>query len=1247
MAEGGIFVKKNAGIYSALAVVLAVVGVSNLPKSSSGNGATARTEAGRGTKSETKAVERNASTAYTACKEIQRRLQPFVQESDRLKWMPPVTCYDPQPLNNPKLNVEPVHFVIATAPNPISTHLPLLFDRITEIIQQAAEDNNYSYDSSWLPWNQDKDYDSRSDELAQEEAEALQEQQPGVIVFRDPSTNSGDSHYEGGLAVFIVAELPTGGINQPQFDNAVAWIQQLGGLPPKGQLRILGPTFSGSLPSLNRAIHSSKLASLETSFVISSGTVSSEKSIDWFNKQLRTADSFETANEGDSVQVDRFCQYIDLQGYSTSHVAFLSEDETAFGAKTETKDSGSNEPCTESGGPTYVYYPRDIATLRSAYEQQAIFNSSKQVSNTNAASTTLREDLSEPANSDHDTVRSYGGQFTPLAQESVLLAITNVLRARKIEFVVLRSTNTMDQIFLSEFLRRSMPEARIVIDGADLLFRRGAEGSSLRGVIIMSTYPLLIWQQDWTSSSDQPMTWGLFSESVRYRLETWHTHRNKSPFVGNGENHRIFGEDLAEGLYIAARGLFPDRTPTDQVPVRIASYAPPAWAQSPEHDDEDQRPATWLTVIGHRQFWPLAVLNSHTLPSSKQESILLPAYQLKGLPIAIAGDAKPMQQLPIEFLVLIILCLFWALLHSTWNARGSISPVPSRFRLAYFAPIPRWQHSVLVAFGSAVVASVAVILAGMSGLVSGDLGYWGWVLGPFPLAVFVLACLACVKNYRLPPITNDCFTAQDSAACRRAALRGFTIFLVLFVLLRLVLALLLTQANRIPAHWRNVHIFSGVSPLLPQLFLAVGLYCWFWFCLRGLALFGDDRPLLPREVELKLPNEELKAGNRKLTLSMFSREEAEQPTEKRAMPIGRFYLGILWSISGIVVVICAIALGGPWLRTLSERLFGVFIFIWLTICISLMLADTAQAWSTWRRLQTLLEYLDRLPLRRTLNALQGLSWRSVWTMSGNVLAERYSLFSRQIEALRHLENQMEEWIPDDLAEAQIQDELQIKIASFQKNEMKDFVNWYVELGDDQVETVEPLRKVQEGIASIAAFVLANILIPSWHSETDSLIFDASRATSKESETNKGPRISANIAPRILAAEEFVALPYVGFIQNILGRIRTIVLGILCLFIATTLAVSSYTFDPLPVLGGIFLTVFIIIGTTLVVIYAGMHRDATLSYITDTSPGELGGEFWRQVFTFGVGPLLGLLTTLFPSITDFVVSWLQPSTQAIK
>jgi hypothetical protein len=1247
LAGGEILVKKNAGIYGALAVVLAIFGVSSLPKNSSGGGGQGTTESAKGSKAATKPGNGKHPISYTACNEIQKRLQPFVKESDRPNGMP-ASCYlDSKPDKPLKLGVRTLDFVIATAPNPIATHLPLLFDRITEIIQQAAEDNNYSYDSSWLPWNEPKDYEDRSDELAQEEAEALQGQQPGVLVFRDPSTSPGDSHYEGGLAVFIVAELPTGGINPAQFDNAVAWIRQLGGLPPNGQLKILGPTFSGSLPSLNRVIHSSKLVSDKISFRISSGSVSSELSIHRFQEQLKTDDSFETAMEGDSVLLDRFCEYIDLQGYSTSRVAFLSEDETAFGAKADAKNSGKKEPCTESGAPTYLYYPRDIATLRSAYEQQSIFNSSKQVSNTNAASTTLRGDLSEPASSDHDTVRSYGGQLTPLAQESVLLAIANTLRARRSEFVVLRSTNTLDQIFLSEFLRRSLPESRIVIDGADLLFRRGAEGSSLRGVMILSPYPLLTWQQDWTWPKDQPMTWELFWKSVRYRLLTWHTHHAPSPFVGDGENYRIFGEDLAEGLYIAARELLPDRTPAGQVPVRIANYAPPVWARSPGDDKENERPATWLTVIGHRQFWPLAVLNSYTLPYCKPESILPAASERTDLTIQKPLESKPMQQLPIEFWALLILYLIWALLHLAWNARGSISPVPSRFRLAYFFPVPRWQHSALIAFGSALVASVAVTIAGLSGVFTWEQGNWSYLFALFLLVVFVLGGLACVKNYQLPAITNDYFTARKSDVARRRAFAGLAIFLALFILLRLLLTLQLTQANRVPSFWRSVHLFSGVSPLLPQLFLTVGMYCWFWFNLRGLALFGDDRPLLPKEANLKLANEKQRSKDKKLTLSMFCREEVEEPTEKKALPIGEFYLKILGTISGIVVVTCGVVLGGPWLRTLGELRFGIFIFFWLTICISLMLTDTAQAWSTWRRLQALLEYLDRLPLRRTLSALQGLSWRSVWTMSGNVLAERYSLFSRQIEALKHLENQMEEWIPGNRTDARIQEELLARITAFRKVRLSKFVDWYVKLDDDKIETVESLRKVQEGIASIAGFVLAQILVPSWQTETDSLIFDASRATSKEGETGKGPRISANIPPRILAAEEFVALPYVGFIQNILGRIRTIVLGVLFLFIATTLAVSSYTFDPLPVLGGIFLTVFIIIGTTLVVIYAGMHRDATLSYITDTSPGELGGEFWRQVLTFGVGPLLGLLTTLFPSITDFVVSWLQPGTQAIK
>ena len=187
--------------------------------------------------------------------------------------------------------------------------------------------------------------------------------------------------------------------------------------------------------------------------------------------------------------------------------------------------------------------------------------------------------------------------MTPLAQEAILLDIVNRLNEKEIQFVVLRSTSSLDQIFLCQFLRRSYPEGRVVIDGADLLFDRGAEGRSLRGVMTLSTYPLLTGEQDWTS---RPLM----------------TKRNGG--------YRTFEEDTAEAVYIAARELFRDPHLGSEVPIH--DYAPPAWALAPGNGvAENERPATWISVIGRRQFWPLAVLNSYTMEQKTMEGKLPPS----------------------------------------------------------------------------------------------------------------------------------------------------------------------------------------------------------------------------------------------------------------------------------------------------------------------------------------------------------------------------------------------------------------------------------------------------------------------------------------------------------------------------------------------------------------------------------------------------------------------------------------------
>jgi len=65
------------------------------------------------------------------------------------------------------------------------------------------------------------------------------------------------------------------------------------------------------------------------------------------------------------------------------------------------------------------------------------------------------------------------------------------------------------------------------------------------------------------------------------------------------------------------------------------------------------------------------------------------------------------------------------------------------------------------------------------------------------------------------------------------------------------------------------------------------------------------------------------------------------------------------------------------------------------------------------------------------------------------------------------------------------------------------------------------------------------------------------------------------------------------------------------------------------------------------VYAGMARDETLSYITNTEPGRLGAEFWLKFITFIVGPVIGLMATQFPQVADSIYSWLQPGLEAIK
>ena len=58
--------------------------------------------------------------------------------------------------------------------NPVHTHFSLLFDRLTEALQQAAQDEGYNYDNSWLPWDDEvRSYDRLEDQQKADEQLAV------------------------------------------------------------------------------------------------------------------------------------------------------------------------------------------------------------------------------------------------------------------------------------------------------------------------------------------------------------------------------------------------------------------------------------------------------------------------------------------------------------------------------------------------------------------------------------------------------------------------------------------------------------------------------------------------------------------------------------------------------------------------------------------------------------------------------------------------------------------------------------------------------------------------------------------------------------------------------------------------------------------------------------------------------------------------------------------------------------------
>jgi hypothetical protein len=188
--------------------------------------------------------------------------------------------------------------------------------------------------------------------------------------------------------------------------------------------------------------------------------------------------------------------------------------------------------------------------------------------------------------------------------------------------------------------------------------------------------------------------------------------------------------------------------------------------------------------------------------------------------------------------------------------------------------------------------------------------------------------------------------------------------------------------------------------------------------------------------------------------------------------------------------------------------------------------------------------------------------------------------------------------------------------------------------------------------------LYDVLRELWRLEPMPQDVDALAESLKKEFAGAGAEVSTTLRIRhgfagpiriwLRAAEEYAASRMVEYIEWVVRHLRLLMLFLLLSMVLTTLLVSSYPYQPQSKLRLILLIVLVGAVGILIFVLTQMNRNEVLSLIARTDPGRItwNAPFLLNVFTFGVVPLLALLSSEFPGLRNALFSWVQPLVGAL-
>lgn len=1144
-----------------------------------------------------------------------------------------------------------LQFLLATAPEP-----RLGFDGAVEAMSRAIEAAGYTLDRYDLPWEPGG---------PPKGSPPCYEQHPGAALFLhlpDPKI-PGDPRRL--LLLYVIGETPISGIHKPAFLRAIKEMQHLRTLVPSTScpscetVRLVGPAFSGSVTSLEVLLD----ALPELSFNILSGRATNGQirpRLLAHSNSRRTVRFQATVIPDDVLQAEFFRYLRDTLGVDEHDVALVTESSTVYGQGV----IAQNTPFRSHGPRMTLPVPLHISRLHSALAKRTPTakrdNSDSLLTNLTATPPQLLDDTQRtdvfPALSER----------TLAAEDRALAHILSTISAEKIHYVGILATDVQDKLFLAYQIRTYSPDVVLFTFEGDILYTHPDARAYLKGMMVVSPYPLFTRNQQWT-----------------YPFRGW-------------QQRLQFSSDTDQGVYNATVALLGR---SDQ----LIEYSQPSFGvKQPQN-----RPPIWISVIGNETFSPLAVITHsyddygyvYQYPAVAHNEYLYAPYQQGTLSALLL----------ILGLVGVLLCT--AYFRCYYAGPGEL-PLPwSFFKVLRPGGAGKWQPNGTPMFGDREVRRQPLFLLFVFGpmwviyLLIGtmhfmqlrdgnhdsslsaselpwELRIWhhfrhlgvyenlSWnVLGIALLTAlcqlaFTVTSLDILASMLLP---GPRARFQELLRRRFAALRSWQRSLLYAVLGAALLAgislwfsLFVSAVNHLQHDFntllvlgRSAHPAVGLSPAMPMWLLCASVQLWGYCNLHRIYLIDKLASIYIDLIAELAEDSELRSEVTRLA------KQLESP--------GR--LGVMSAIAFSLFLAVTVLTD---LMSLEHRYLN-FVFRFL---FALVLSNTGYAFyrflRLWYGVRVFLQHLAHHPIAAALERLPPQLSRS---LSALLLSDVPDQTRRDAER-RHfhlLMNHLAQLHDRELAALSDSNPEAVALRAMlvelrdQRADPSCPPDSSGELGtapvtasgakpaascaSDNAEDRRMVRAARQVVQILKHFWAARPLLGTVVGRGDE---KPSVAPQTLPPTHNTAESYLQVMPDTLhlwlrLAEDFISIQVASYVTRLFPHLRNTMLFVTVSLLLVLGAIFTYPFQPQRFLLILVWVVILVTGPLTVLTLLQMNRDEVLSRIAKSEPGKVTWDrhFISQIVIYGVLPLFSLIASQFPEVRGAAFSWLESLLKTLK